>query len=58
MTIRGWSLLCCLALPSSTIPSPVTMIGAAIVVGSTLIITWHEQWEAKKAKVEAAALEV
>jgi len=40
------------------IPSPVTMIGAAIVVGSTLIITWHEQWEAKKAKAEAAALEV
>ena len=34
------------------------MIGAAIVVGSTLIITWHEQREAKKAKAEAAALEV
>ena len=40
------------------IPTFVTMIGAAIVVGSTLIITWHEQREAKKAKAEAAALEV
>lgn len=37
------------------IPTLVTMIGAGIVVGSTLIITWHEQWEAKKAKAEAAA---